>query len=192
MEAADIVLLACVLAFTAVAAVCDLWAKKLPNVLTVPAFAAALVYHLVVGALDSGLVGAGQRLLVSLAGFATGFGILLILWLIGGGGGGDVKYMGALGAWLGPSVTFKVLVVTAALAGTFSLGVFIWKFVRLGPSGAKRRYLSTSGGRSRRDKDLSEEEAQQQRMVRRRLMPFAVPAALATWIVLASTGFKVW
>jgi len=77
-------------AFTAVAAVSDLRTRRLPNWLTVPAFAAGLLAHTVV----NGFAGLGFALL----GFATGFGLLLVLWLIGGGGGGDVKLMGALGA----------------------------------------------------------------------------------------------
>jgi len=185
IDAIDTVFLVCVFVFTAVAAVWDHWTKKLPNALTVSGLAAAVIYHVVAGALEAGITGVGHRLLFSAGGFATGFGILFILWAIGGGGGGDVKYMGALGAWLGPKTTFEVLVVAALVAGVLSFGVFVWEYFRLGPGGAKRRYVSRSEEKSRSSKKVSKEEARQQRMVRRRLMPFGLPAAIATWIVLA-------
>lgn len=59
-------------AFTLAAAVSDLRVRKLPNWLTVPAFLAALLFHTV----HAGWAGLGS----ALAGFATGFGILLVLW----------------------------------------------------------------------------------------------------------------
>ena len=83
-----------VLVFTIIAMVTDLSTRKLPNWLTVPAFVAAIVFH----TFTSGWRGLG----LCMGGFAVGFGLLLVLWLIGGGGGGEVKLMGALGAWLGP------------------------------------------------------------------------------------------
>ena len=38
----------------------------------------------------------------ALAGFAVGFSLLIVPWLLGGGGMGDVKMLAALGTWLGP------------------------------------------------------------------------------------------
>jgi Flp pilus assembly protein protease CpaA len=156
-------------------------------VLTVPAFAGALLYAVISGALDSGLAGAGRGLLFALGGFATGFGILWVAWMVGASGGGDVKYMGALGAWLGAWLTLQVLVLTTLLAAVMSLGVLAWEFGRLGV-GAKRRYLSAAGSSPRRGKNHkikeTAEQARQRRMVRRRLLPLGVPAALATWSML--------
>ena len=78
-----------VLAIVGVAVPVDLKTRRIPNGLTVPAFVCGVVFHVIRG----GWAGLG----FSLGGFATGFGILLVLWLIGGGGGGDVKLMG--GHW---------------------------------------------------------------------------------------------
>jgi len=177
-----IILVVCVVTFTALAAVTDWRLKKLPNKLTVTAFVAALVFHLIYGFVRGGAVGAGQQLLFSLSGFGTGFGILFVLWLIGGGGGGDVKFMGALGAWLGAVLTFQVFIVSALLIGVGGILVFARGFIDTGMMQTRARYLEKS------EQPRSESDQQRQR-VRRRLMPFGVPAALATWVVLFFSEF---
>ena len=87
------VLAAAMVAFTAVAAGWDLREKRIPNKLTLPVFFAGWIYQAVYhgwgGLADAGL------------GFLVGFGVLFVLWFIGGGGGGDVKLMGALSVWMG-------------------------------------------------------------------------------------------
>lgn len=63
-----------------------------------------------------GLTGAGggavEGLCFALAGFAVGFGIFFLLWMLGTCGGGDVKLFAALGSWLGPLWTIYALVGT--------------------------------------------------------------------------------
>lgn len=56
--------------------------------------------------------GAIDGALFSLAGFAVGFALFFILWLLGTCGGGDVKWFAALGAWLGPLWTIYLLIGT--------------------------------------------------------------------------------
>ncbi|HUT09535.1 MAG TPA: A24 family peptidase [Thermoguttaceae bacterium] len=185
MTVPQIIFLVCVVVFTAVAAVFDARIKRLPNALTVPAFFAGILFTAVFGPLGSLLEGVGGRLLFSLGGFGVGFGILFVLWIIGGGGGGDVKFMGALGAWLGPIVTFEVLVVATAFSAIGSMAMMVREHIRLGPTRAKRRYISRETLQAKHGKRALSAETRQQRMVRRRLMPFGVPAALATWCVLA-------
>lgn len=188
MESATIIRVVCVLAFTAIVVVYDARYKKIPNFLTVPALAAAVLFHLVAGAMRAGLPGAASDLLfIAVLGFGVGFGFMYVLWLIGGGGGGDVKFMGALGAWLGPWMTFEVLVVSTLIAFVGTLAVLAWEAARVGPGGAKRRYFSRATPRTTRDKHgevVTAEQARERRMVRRRVMPFGVPAALATWGVV--------
>ena len=178
IQTSNLVLIACVVVFTAAAAICDLRTKRLPNLLTVTAFAGAILFHLCKGAVEAGWAGAGKELLISLGGFGTGFGILFVLWLIGSGGGGDVKYMGALGAWLGAVLTLKVFLVSAFLVLVGACGVLVWEFFRLGFRRSRARYIESGGEVGGRK--ISEE----QRKTRRRLLPFGVPAALATWLVL--------
>ncbi len=100
VDISSVILMVAVGGFTLVAAVWDLRTKRLPNWITVPAFVAGVIFHVVLGAVTQTpwLSGAGHGLLSALAGFATGFLPLMVLWLTGGGGAGDVKLMGAVGA----------------------------------------------------------------------------------------------
>jgi prepilin peptidase CpaA len=172
--------------FTLTAAICDYRSKKIPNRLTVPGFLAALVFHAVVGAVEAGWSGMGLGLLNSLAGFGVGFGILLVLWLIGGGGAGDVKLMGAVGAWLGPKPTLIVFLVSTVFVMVLSVASLTWRMIADGMWKTKRRYLS-SADETAKPKGLSADEAMLRHKVRRRLLPYGVPVALATWVVLAWT-----
>ncbi|MBI84809.1 MAG: hypothetical protein CMJ81_16575 [Planctomycetaceae bacterium] len=94
------------LATTVTAAAWDWKHKKIPNYLTVPTLLLGLFYH----------VCFGEGLLFALPGFAVGFGSLLPVMLAGGGGAGDVKLMGALGAWLGWRGILIVLAASCILA----------------------------------------------------------------------------
>jgi prepilin peptidase CpaA len=171
-------LIGCVVVYTALAALLDWRTKRLPNWMTVSAFGMALVFHITTGGLSGGVSGACSSLLFSLGGFATGFGILFVLWAIGGGGGGDVKFMGALGAWLGAAMTVQVFLLGAVLVLIGSLAMLGWEFARLGMGRAKDRYLGPRQGSDERQR------------VRRRLLPFGVPAMVATWLVLAASFLK--
>jgi prepilin peptidase CpaA len=164
------VFILCVVAFTLVAAVMDLRTRRLPNWLTVSAWAVAIVFHSV----TSGLSG----LAMALAGFAAGFGILLVLWLIGGGGGGDVKLMGALGAWLGVQLTVVVFVLSTVLAVFAAIIALCLRAAQRGLPAAMRG--------KRREKS-NNRAADQEEKAKRRLLPYALPVAVGTWMVLAWT-----
>ena len=90
MEIKDIVVLGVVLS----AAVIDVRTHRIPNILTFGSAAAAFGYH----AWTAGASGLGA----SAGGWAIGVALFLPLFLLRGMGGGDVKLMGAVGAWLGP------------------------------------------------------------------------------------------
>jgi prepilin peptidase CpaA len=81
-----------------VAAVCDLARGKVFNWLTYPAIVVGLALGAAQGAADTG---AWDGFLDHVLGFGFGFGILFIPYLLGGMGGGDVKLMGVVGAFLG-------------------------------------------------------------------------------------------
>ncbi|MFO0928837.1 MAG: A24 family peptidase [Gemmataceae bacterium] len=57
-------------------------------------------------------VGAVDGLLFGLAGFALGFALFFALWAGGICGGGDVKLVAALGAWIGPKLVFAAVAVS--------------------------------------------------------------------------------
>jgi prepilin peptidase CpaA len=177
MDVVNVTMVIAVALFTLIAAVWDMRTRRLPNWLTVPAFGCGLLFHLC----TSGWTGLGT----ALAGFATGFGVLLVLWLIGGSGAGDVKYMGALGAWLGATLTVYVFLVSAALVAIGGCGVLVWSLASRGYGYVRRRYFSRPGAVSGRGGEEAAEAAQRKWRERRRLLPYALPVALGTWLVLA-------
>ena len=100
------------LGLVAGAAVLDLRTRRIPNVLTVPALALALVLRGIMGVdpLLGGLMAAGIAFLICLPVFA-----------LGGLGGGDVKLLTAVGAFLGMERLWGALAVTAIAGGVFAL-----------------------------------------------------------------------
>lgn len=82
-----------VIVLVALATRADVQSRRIPNVLTGPAFLLGILVHLILG----GPVGAGNALL----GAVVAGAILLPGWLMGFTGAGDVKLMAAVGAWLG-------------------------------------------------------------------------------------------
>ena len=101
------------------AAVCDFRTRRIPNALTVPAFAAGLLYALwAVGA--SGVADALK------VGVLLAFPFIL-LFLVGHGGAGDAKLMGAVGAWLGLQEGIVVLCSVLAAGLVLSLATAVAK-----------------------------------------------------------------
>lgn len=105
-----------------IGAAIDLRTRRIPNFLTFGGAVAALAYH----TYFSGVTGLGQ----SAAGWATGVALFLPMFLIGGMGAGDVKLLGAVGAWLGPGAAFWSGIYSAFAGGVLGLIV-----------GARHRYL---------------------------------------------------
>lgn len=97
----------------------DLRTRKIPNYLTLGAALAGLLYNLAVFGL-SGLTS-------GLLGLLMGFGFLILPYILGGMGAGDVKALAALGAWLGPFGTLGLFCYMAIAGGIMALGVLIWK-----------------------------------------------------------------
>ena len=164
----------CIVGFTGVAAYVDWRTKKLPNWLTVSCLLCALAFHFVAGFFgeDGGLRMAFIQLGWSLVGFATGFGILLVLWLIGGGGGGDVKMMGAMGAWLMPQLTLYVFIISAMITV-----LFYFRQIATGEAKKMKESLKTA----KRTKDKSK--------IIKHHAHYAFRAGLAVWLVL---GYCIW
>ena len=71
--------------------------------------------------------GAAAGVVFSLKGFAVGFGILFIPFVMGGMGGGDVKLLAALGCWVGGLGVFQVFLYGAVSGGILSLGLIFHK-----------------------------------------------------------------
>ncbi|MBW3540553.1 MAG: A24 family peptidase [Planctomycetes bacterium] len=154
----------------------DVRTRRIPNALTLPMFVAGLVYQIAF----NGWAGVGE----AAGGFAIGFGMLFILWLVGGGGGGDVKLMGALAVWLGFRNTLYVLVASTLIVAAATFGLVVWSVMTNGVGGTRRLMAtgkpSSIGGGSATITAGAIEARQQ-----RRIMAYALPVAVATWAVLA-------
>jgi prepilin peptidase CpaA len=111
METRDIVVLGVVLT----AAVIDVRTHRIPNILTFGSAAVALVYH----AWTGGPHGLGA----SAGGWAIGVDLFLPLFLLRGMGGGDVKLLGAVGAWLGPTGVLYAGLYSVLAGGVLALVV---------------------------------------------------------------------
>ena len=99
----------------AIAVVWDLSTRRIPNILTFGAAIGALVVH---GYVD-GLSGVG----LSLAGWLVGVAFFLPFFALGGMGAGDVKLLGAVGAWLGPVAAIWVALFASIAGGVMGLVV---------------------------------------------------------------------
>jgi len=97
------------------ACVTDLRTRRVPNVLTLGAAGAAVAFH--------AASHAGSGLLFAVLGWGVGLLVFLPLFALRGIGGGDVKLLAALGAWLGPSLVLWVAAFAAIAGGVFALVV---------------------------------------------------------------------
>jgi prepilin peptidase CpaA len=102
----------------AIAAVTDVWKFKVHNWLTLPLLIAGLLYH--------SMAAQGQGIGFSLLGIGFGFSILLLFYVIGGVGAGDVKLLAGCGAWLGLHATFYLFVFAGLATGVYAVGLLLW------------------------------------------------------------------
>lgn len=102
-----------------VSLITDLKSRKILNIVTFPAILFGLIFY----SITQGWDGFFFSSLGMLAGIAT----LLIPFLLGGMGAGDVKLMGAVGALMGASFTLQSFVSVALLGGLISIALIIQK-----------------------------------------------------------------
>lgn len=99
------------------AAVIDCRTLRIPNWLTLGGMVAGLAFGTALGKTPY------AGLLISLGGLAVGMGVLLPLYAIRVMGAGDVKLMGAAGAFLGVPGTLNALLFTAIAGGIAAIAV---------------------------------------------------------------------
>jgi prepilin peptidase CpaA len=163
-----------------IAAVTDVWKFKVHNGLTFPLLASGLAYH--------GIADGWSGLGASALGVLFGFAVLLVPYAMGGVGGGDVKFMAGVGAWLGVSDAINVFVIAALAGGVYGVALILL-------SGKPREALinlqilllrlRAFGLHVRADERVEDEVKRSDR--RRRLIPFAAMVALG---VVATTLFS--
>ena len=112
------------------AAAMDVAWRRIPNVLTLTGLCVALGLR---------AMGGGPAVLDGLAGAGMGLALSFPLFALGGMGGGDVKLITAVGAFLGPIQLIYALLATALIGGLLALIVSARR-------GALRRVVRSSGG----------------------------------------------
>jgi prepilin peptidase CpaA len=106
-----------VVAIVLLASYSDLRWRKIPNCLTLPAIALGLFL--------SYLGNSWNGLISACFGLFVGIGLLMLPYLLGGMGAGDVKLMGALGAMLGSYPVINVFLYASLVGGAIAIGVAI-------------------------------------------------------------------
>jgi prepilin peptidase CpaA len=97
------------------ASVSDIRARRIPNWLTFGSAGAALVFH--------GLTSGASGLAHGAGGWLVGLLVFLLPFALRGLGGGDVKLMAALGAWIGAADVLWLALYTGLAGGVLALGV---------------------------------------------------------------------
>jgi prepilin peptidase CpaA len=105
----------------------------------------------------------------ALAGAGAGFAVVLVFYLLGGMGGGDVKLMTGFGALLGAGLLAEAALWTAAVGGFLAVGYIAYQWV------AKRLW--------RRGRLETDEEKE-----RGKSIPYAPAITLGVWLALAPKG----
>lgn len=99
------------------AAITDLRSFKIYNVLTFPLMITGIIFHTV----DSGWEG----FLGSCLGLIAAFSMLLIPYLLGAMGAGDVKLVMAFGSWLGAELGVFVVIIGLLATAAYSFAILL-------------------------------------------------------------------
>jgi prepilin peptidase CpaA len=175
--------LVCLFAAVAIAVLTDLRARKIPNRVVVAGLVAAVAYHLIampgegVLAVSAGSIG----LPATLGGLATGFALLIPLYVMRAMGAGDVKLMMMVGAYLGPFQTAGVVVLTFAAGGVLAVGMAVWQR-SLARLASNLRFMLTASAARAAGGDAPRFEPLEQTAGR---MPYALAIATGTLLQLA-------
>lgn len=159
----------------------DYRSHRVPNGLNAALALAGLAAH--------GWLGGLAGLWHSAAGLAVGFGLLFGLWLVRGMGAGDVKFMAALGAWLGPQLTLYAVIAGGLVGGVMALAMILvrgrWResFFNLGILVTKCSSVRTA---------LSDFGSARSFAGQAGMMPYAIPLTIGTSIVMVGSYTGWW
>lgn len=120
------------------------------------------------------LSGLGQ----SLSGILVGFLLLLFFYSLGGVTAGDVKWMAALGAWYGPKGVVGLFLVSGGILGLLSLGWLL--YCAANPVKPEVHECSET---TKKIGGETIDQVYQSKDRRRRMIPYAVPVALAAVMI---------
>jgi prepilin peptidase CpaA len=102
-----------------VGAVTDVRSARIPNILTYSALLAALGLRVALLGLYGLKSGAFGMLLAG--------GLFLFLFVLGAMGGGDMKLMAAVGAWVGSEEVMTLILAAALAGGVLAIGRIIFR-----------------------------------------------------------------
>ena len=156
------------LACAGAGAAIDLRTGRIPNLLTGPAAGLAILLSL--------MHGVEQSVTSALLGLVLGGALMLPGYIWGGTGGGDVKLLAAVGAFLGPGLVARTFLYSAVAGGVLAIGVALSRG-RLGATvgGALRVIVAPRETRQNLDADPARR--------------FAYGPAIAAGTMLAVLGF---
>ena len=97
----------------------DVKTRRIPNYLTLGTAVAGLAFNF----MSHGLNGLADGFL----GLLLGLAFLILPYLWGGMGAGDVKALAALGAWLGPKLIVFLFCYMGIAGGVISVGYLLWQ-----------------------------------------------------------------
>ncbi len=133
--------------------------------------------------------GGWSGLEAGLLGVLVGFGMLVVLWAVRGMGAGDVKFMAAVGAWLGPLWTFQAVLIGGVLGGVIALAMIAyrrnWRQASANVSVLMTKVSSVRTAFS----DFGSAEALGKTCG---VMPYAIPLTIGALAVLGSNFSEWW
>lgn len=162
-----------------IACVTDLKSFRIPNAITLPLAVTGIVYH--------GVIYGSAGLQNSALGLLFGGLVLMLLYVIGGMGAGDVKLLAGVGAWLGIPAIVYVFIVAAAVGSLYSFALLIAQGRLASAVTTVRvvlRQLAVAGKHLGSEERVESVVRQEDR--HKRLIPFAVMIAIGVIVVMIS------
>lgn len=172
--------------FVIVAAYIDGKELRVPNKLTLPMIVAGWIYSMIAYHVtgDGWYAGLGW----SLAGTAVGLATLLPAYSIGGMGAGDVKMMGAIGAWIYCANTFYAFCVSAIVGAVLSVGMVLWH--RQGRKHWDQFFFIINEIVTVKNPETLSAIAAERKSTMR-LLPYGIPIAIGTILYFAWMGMLI-
>jgi prepilin peptidase CpaA len=155
--------------------------RRVPNWLNASLAAGGLITH--------GVFFGWQGVGIGVLGLLVGLGVLILPWAMHGMGAGDVKLMGAIGAWLGPWLALLSFAAGGLIGGAlalvmiFATGRTIHAYLNLQTIVSKFRRLDTAFSDFGGTKSFGDSS---------QLLPYGVPLTAGTIGVLLTYYIGGW